>query len=90
VVSECLLGIALDASVRERAWSCIAVTDGWSLYVCCRSFLHVVVVVETASVGSCAVHRYCGRGVLFIVYDDGFEDCRAVFIVQPTGELSAF
>ena len=33
MVSECLLGIALDASVRERAWSCIAVTDGWSVCV---------------------------------------------------------
>ena len=53
--------------------------------------LHVfVVVVETTSVGSRAVHRCCGRGVLSFVYDDGFEDCRAVFVVQPTGELSAF
>eukprot|EP01044_Picomonas_judraskeda_P018588 COSAG03_NODE_3721_length_1860_cov_1.362294_2_plen_100_part_00 len=88
MVSECLLGIALDASVRERAWSCIAVTDGWSVCVLLAGAVVSALVVAAISYSRCALCRCRCRGVLVAVHYDGIEDCRAAAVVQPTGQLT--
>ena len=89
MVSECLLGIALDASVRERAWSCIAVTDGWSVCVLLAGAVPVAALsVVAISYSRCALCRRRRRCVLVAVHYDGIEDCRAPAVVQPTGQLT--